>query len=107
MVDVTADVDFFALKQSVSQMTVNGKQTGEVLDVHAFGPVPQGEFLMKMGAGEITTNAIEKPETTEEQAQAMFDALKFLVMPEHMGTKFKVMALAKKRDGLFGPAGME
>jgi NADH dehydrogenase [ubiquinone] 1 alpha subcomplex assembly factor 7 len=106
-VDVTADVDFFALKKVVSQMTMNKGDRESAVDIHAFGPVAQGEFLMKMGAGEMTTNAIEKPETTEEQAQAMFDALKFLVMPEHMGTKFKVMALARKRDGLFAPAGME
>jgi SAM-dependent MidA family methyltransferase len=75
--------------------------------IHPFGPVPQGEFLMKMGAGDLTMNAIEKDETTEEQAQAMADALKYLVMPEHMGTKFKVLALARKRDGLFAPPGME
>jgi SAM-dependent MidA family methyltransferase len=62
---------------------------------------------MKMGAADMTVNAIEKEETTEDQAQAMADALKYLVMPEHMGEKFKVLALARKRDGLFGPAGME
>ena len=60
-----------------------------------------------MGAGDLTVNAIEKPETTEEQAQAFADALKYLVMPEHMGEKFKVLALARKRDGLFAPTGME
>lgn len=122
-VDVTADVDFFAIKNSVlsssstkeASTTVTGIKgslsssatTTTTTEIHPFGPVPQGEFLMKMGAGDLTMNAIEKDETTEEQAQAMADALKYLVMPEHMGTKFKVLALARKRDGIFGPAGME
>ncbi|KAG7372273.1 putative S-adenosyl-L-methionine-dependent methyltransferase [Nitzschia inconspicua] len=116
MVDVTADVDFFALKNCLSSKALIRGSAGDKhesvsavkeLEIKTFGPVSQGEFLMKMGAGELTMNAIEKPETTEEQAQAMADALKYLVMPEHMGTKFKVLALARKRDGLFGPAGME
>ena len=116
-VDVTADVDFFALKNclSVDAFKRNKDDSSEKRDnddivptsIHAFGPVPQGEFLMKMGAGELTMNAIEKDETTEEQAQAFADALKYLVMPEHMGQKFKVLALSRKRDGLFGPAGIE
>jgi NADH dehydrogenase [ubiquinone] 1 alpha subcomplex assembly factor 7 len=116
-VDVTADVDFFALKNCVVSSTVvdaasasygdPGSKISSTSEIHPFGPVPQGEFLMKMGAGELTMNAIEKTETTEEQAQAMADALKYLVMPEHMGTKFKVLALARKRDGLFSPPGME
>mmetsp|Transcript_16326 Transcript_16326/g.37778 ORF Transcript_16326/g.37778 Transcript_16326/m.37778 type:complete len:737 (+) Transcript_16326:191-2401(+) len=116
-VDVTADVDFFAIKNclSVDGFKRNKDNSTEKRDddeivpksIHAFGPVPQGEFLMKMGAGELTMNAIEKDETTEEQAQALADALKYLVMPEHMGQKFKVLALSRKRDGLFGPAGIE
>lgn len=61
---------------------------------------------MRMGAGELTMNAIEKEETTDDQAQALADALKYLVMPEHMGEKFKVLALSRKREGLFGPAGL-
>lgn len=114
MVDVTADVDFFALKNCLSTRAFargSGKDADHAvsmkeLDIQVFGPVPQGEFLMKMGAGTLTINAIEKPETSEGQAQAMADALNYLVMPEHMGTKFKVLALARKRDGLFAPAGM-
>lgn len=117
-VDVTADVDFFALKNCLSvdafkknkDMSSDDANDGSrslPSSIHAFGPVKQGEFLMKMGAGELTMNAIEKDETTEEQAQAFADALKYLVLPEHMGEKFKVLALARKRDELFGPAGIE
>ena len=115
-VDVTADVDFFALKNclSVDAFKRNKDKDSSEDDndtiptsIHAFGPVSQGEFLMKMGAGELTMSAIEKDETTEEQAQAFADALRYLVMPKHMGEKFKVLALSRKRDGLFGPAGIE
>ncbi len=113
-VDVTADVDFFALKNCLSvdafkknKSRDDNEKTTIPSSIHAFGPVKQGEFLMKMGAGELTMSAIEKDETTEEQAQAFADALRYLVMPEHMGEKFKVLALSRKRDGLFGPAGIE
>ena len=118
-VDVTADVDFFALKNCLSVDALKRNKDAPSSDddaegrslpsssIHAFGPVKQGEFLMKMGAGELTMNVIEKDETTEEQAQAFADALKYLVLPEHMGEKFKVLALSRKRDGLFGPAGIE
>jgi len=113
-VDVTADVDFFALKNCLSIDAFKRNKDKHDDDttpipssIHAFGPVKQGEFLMKMGAGELTMSAIEKDETTEEQAQAFADALRYLVMPEHMGEKFKVLALSRKRDGFFGPAGIE
>lgn len=123
-VDVTADVDFFALKKCLSTGNSAGQEknsnTEEIKDnskttfkgieatsIHAFGPIQQGEFLMRMGAAELTMKTIEKPETTDDQAQAFTDALKYLVMPEHMGGKFKVLALARKRDGLFGPPGIE
>ena len=122
-VDVTADVDFFALKNCLStgnagqekninteDIKDNSKTTFkgiEATSIHAFGPIQQGEFLMRMGAADLTMKTIEKPETTDDQAQAFTDALKYLVMPEHMGGKFKVLALARKRDGLFGPPGIE
>jgi len=115
-VDVTADVDFFALKNCLSvdafkrnkdRSTDNDDAKIVPSSIHAFGPVAQGEFLMKMGIAQLTMNVIEKEETTEEQAQAFADAFDYLVKPEHMGVKFKVLALSRKRDGLFGPAGME
>jgi NADH dehydrogenase [ubiquinone] 1 alpha subcomplex assembly factor 7 len=97
-VDVTANVDFYALRQQA-------KETSQT--IHAFGPVTQGNFLMRMGAGEMVINSIEQPETTEEQAEKLSDALKYLILPEHMGEKFKVLCLSKKRDGIFAPPGME
>ena len=95
-VDVTADVDFFALKNCLA---------GE--EIQAFGPVTQGEFLMRMGAGDMVIHKIEEESTTEDQALALSEALKFLVMPEHMGERYKVLAFGRKREGIFAPPGME
>jgi NADH dehydrogenase [ubiquinone] 1 alpha subcomplex assembly factor 7 len=95
-VDVTADVDFFALKNCIKKG-----------DIQGFGPVTQGEFLMRMGAGDMVIHAIEEDSTTAEQAVALSEALKYLVMPEYMGERYKVMAIGKKREGIFAPPGME
>ena len=75
--------------------------------VSAFGPVTQGEFLMRMGASDMVIALIEQDSTTIEQANKFTEALKFLVLPEHMGEKFKVMAIGRKRDGIFAPPGLE
>ena len=96
-VDVTADVDFFVLKHSVPPKSA----------ISAFGPITQGEFLMTMGASDMVIALIEEESTTEEQAQTLMQALKYLVMPEHMGQKYKVLALGRKRDGIFAPPAFE
>jgi NADH dehydrogenase [ubiquinone] 1 alpha subcomplex assembly factor 7 len=95
-VDVTADVDFFVLKNSLKKSAIS-----------AFGPITQGEFLMTMGASDMVIALIEEESTTEEQAQTLMQALKYLVMPEHMGEKYKVLALGRKRDGIFAPPAFE
>jgi len=97
-VDVTADVDFAALRHAVNA-------TAEGDSHHAFGPVTQGKFLLAMGAAERVTNLIENEETTDEQAEDLYNALERLVLPEQMGERYKVMAIAKKKDGIFGPPG--
>ena len=112
-VDVTADVDFFALRKSLQQQTPSSSTSNDdddstsVAKIDPFGPITQGEFLMRMGAGDMVIHKIEQDETTEEQAQKLYDALQFLVMPEHMGQRFKVLALGQKRDGIFAPPGFE
>jgi NADH dehydrogenase [ubiquinone] 1 alpha subcomplex assembly factor 7 len=103
-VDVTADVDFFALRNAVQS---SSEEVSVPRQIHAFGPVPQGEFLMRMGAADMVINSIEQDDTSPDHAQKLSDALKYLVLPQHMGEKFKVLALAPKRDGIFAPAGME
>ena len=110
-VDVTADVDFFALKNCLVKRQERLSQFGNKNDsdeiISAFGPVTQGEFLMRMGASDMVIALIEQDSTTTEQANKFAEALKFLVFPEHMGEKFKVMAIGRKRDGIFAPPGLE
>ena len=104
-VDVTADVDFYALRNSV--VGDKNKEISQDRQIHAFGPVTQGEFLMRMGASDMVINSIEQEDTSQEHAQKLTDALKYLVLPEHMGERYKVLALAPKLEGIFAPAGME
>ena len=112
-VDVTADVDFAALKNAVNhdlQMSRKKMNQGDE-DVktnvlpHAFGPTTQGQFLASMGAVERTIKLIEDDSTTDEQADDLCTALERLVSEEEMGQRFKVLAIAQKKDGIFSPPG--
>jgi len=114
MVDITADVDFTALKSAVNlgmkdvRMRENGgNETNDETTVKAFGPVPQGQFLASMGAVERTVHLIDDDETTEEQAEDLCTALERLVSEEEMGKRYKVMTIARKKDGIFSPPGFE
>ena len=69
----------------------------------AFGPVTQGDFLIKMGAVDRVVALLEKDSTTDKQAEDLCNALERLTQPEHMGERYKVLAIAKKRDGIFAP----
>ena len=137
-VDVTADVDFGALREAVnSRMTLEQsisrkmrqerrgkKETGSSSDgttkvafddssekvtsallPQAFGPISQGKFLAQMGIVQRVEKKIEDPETTDEQAFEIYSAMERLLVAEQMGERYKVMAIAPKKDGLFPPPG--
>lgn len=105
-VDVTADVDFAALRHAVNVKRGDDKETEPEPDrPHAFGPVSQGKFLSSMGATERVIHLIEDDHTTDEQAEEIYHALERLVLPEHMGERYKVLAIARKKDGIFAPPG--
>jgi NADH dehydrogenase [ubiquinone] 1 alpha subcomplex assembly factor 7 len=102
LVDITADVDFAALKHAVNHLhdsptTRNGnsdkKSASTTTTTRAFGPVTQGNFLMAMGANDRAIQLIENDNTTEEEAENIYQALVRLCSPEDMGQRFKVMAL--------------
>ena len=126
-VDVTADVDFAALREAVNQRinledSLNRKHVKHQRQVvaptstktekekpinrpEAFGPVPQNIFLASMGIVQRVEKQIEADSTTDEQASALYSALERLLAPEQMGERYKVLAIARKKDGLFPPPG--
>ena len=125
-VDVTADVDFAALRESVNQrigleeslkrkhLTNDSKVPPSSTDTEkenpinrpeAFGPVSQGQFLASMGIVQRVEKQIEADSTTDEQAYELFSALERLLAPDQMGERYKVLAIARKKEGIFPPAG--
>jgi NADH dehydrogenase [ubiquinone] 1 alpha subcomplex assembly factor 7 len=138
-VDVTADVDFGALREAVNQRMsleksleqrlrrdgkarrMKGKGDNSTNDdfigrgserskttniqPEAFGPICQGKFLAQMGIVQRVEKKIEDPETTDEEAFEIYSAMERLVATEQMGERYKVMAIAPKKDGLFPPPG--
>lgn len=135
-VDVTADVDFGALREAVNsrisltaslerkrkQVRRGNKETGgdaldkvvgsessdtlkTALSPQAFGPILQGKFLAQMGIVQRVEKKIEDAETTDEQAFEIYSAMERLIVVEQMGERYKVLAIASKKDGLFPPPG--
>ena len=88
-VDVTADVDFAALRHGVNSL--------QLKHVHAFGPMGQGEFLMSMGAQERAIHLIESANTSDEDAENIYQALVRLCDPQEMGERFKVLAICSEK----------
>lgn len=81
--DITAHVDFLGLSQTAQMEGVN---------VHEV--MPQGAFLMQLGAGIRTTNLCET--ASPEQQKALITGLKRLADPAEMGELFKVLAITSK-----------
>ena len=125
-VDVTADVDFAALREAVNQRIeledslkskryANEGQVAPTSTVteqekpkdrpEAFGPVSQGQFLASMGIVQRVERQIEADSTTDEQAYDLYSALERLLAPDQMGQRYKVLAIARKKEGLFPPPG--
>ncbi|MEZ5946584.1 MAG: SAM-dependent methyltransferase [Hyphomonas sp.] len=87
--DLTVDVDFGRLARLATK-------TG--LDVA--GPVPQGMFLMGLGA-QARLNQLVK--SNPDEADAIYEAVRRLIDPAEMGERFKVICLSS--PGLPLPAG--
>ena len=78
--DLSAQVDFADLRGNA-----------EVLGLSAYGPVSQGEFLLKLGLGQRRERLVEK--ATPDQKAAIASGTTRLVDPAQMGVLFKVLAL--------------
>lgn len=90
LVDLSADVDFSALRMVAEK----------VPGVRVHGPVPQGHFLSALGI-EVRLNALlDSPGIDDKQALDLYDSYRRLVDPEQMGRKYKVIAIvADKHQG--------
>jgi NADH dehydrogenase [ubiquinone] 1 alpha subcomplex assembly factor 7 len=78
--DLSAHVDFADLKR---QATTVG--------LAPYGPMAQGEFLLKLGLGERRNRLLQR--ATPVQAEAIASGASRLVDPKQMGVLFKVLAL--------------
>ena len=87
-VDLTVHVDFAALKETAS-----------ALGLAAFGPMPQGEFLLKLGLASRCDRLIQT--ATQDQKAAILSGAARLADPRQMGLLFKVLML--QSSGLAPP----
>jgi NADH dehydrogenase [ubiquinone] 1 alpha subcomplex assembly factor 7 len=78
--DLSAHVDFADLERQAS-----------ALGLKSYGPVPQGEFLLKLGLGERRNRLLQR--ATPAQAEAIAFGASRLVDPKQMGILFKALAL--------------
>jgi len=128
-VDVTADVDFGALREAVNsrigleeslerKRRESGAISNNVVEKsnpnksnatshrpEAFGPISQGKFLAQMGIVQRVEKKIEDPSTSDEQAEEIYSAMERLMAEDQMGDRYKVLAIAAKKQGLFPPPG--
>lgn len=86
--DLTAHVDFAVLKETA---------TG--VGLAAFGPMPQGEFLLKLGLAARCDNLARN--ATEAQRAALLSGAARLADPRQMGLLFKMLVL--QSSGLAPP----
>jgi NADH dehydrogenase [ubiquinone] 1 alpha subcomplex assembly factor 7 len=86
--DLTAHVDFAALKE-----------TAHDVGLDAFGPMPQGAFLLKLGLASRCDRLLRN--ATPDQKDTIRSAVARLVDPRQMGTLFKMLAL--QSSGLAPP----
>jgi SAM-dependent MidA family methyltransferase len=78
--DLSAHVDFADLKRHAS-----------AFGLKPYGPVPQGEFLLKLGLGERRDRLLQR--ATPAQAEEIASGASRLVDPKQMGILFKALAL--------------
>lgn len=86
--DLTAHVDFAALKHEA-----------EALGLRAYGPMPQGEFLLRLGLPARRDRLLEA--ARPERRELISSGAARLADPSQMGVLFKVLALTS--DGLAPP----
>ena len=104
-VDVTADVDFAALRHVVNnnhspptQSDKNESAQSTTSVARAFGPTTQGEFLAAMGIQERVIQLIERDDVTDQQAEDLYNAMVRLASHEEMGERYKVLCITQTKS---------
>ena len=87
--DLTCDVDLGRLKR-----------LAEAAGLSVHGPIPQGMFLLALGAQARLEQLVK---ANPDQADDIFNAATVLIDPKHMGQRFKVICISS--PGLGAPAG--
>nr|SVE93631.1 EOG090X06OK [Scapholeberis mucronata] len=86
--DLTADVDFAALKWAATHPGAEDEWDANL----TFGTVDQKDFLTKMGI-DVRLQQLLATSTSEETARHLKSAHRMLTDPNEMGSKFKFLAL--------------
>ncbi len=81
--DITSHIDFAGLKR-----------TAEANGLNAFGPMPQGEFLLKLGLEARRDRLVER--ATPAQREAILSGTARLVDPRAMGVLFKALVVQSR-----------
>lgn len=84
-VDITADVDFLTCAKVA-------RKKGAVV----FDAIGQGDFLVRMCIIRRLEEILELDSTTDEEANSLFESMKYLVEEDKMGKRFKVLSIASK-----------
>ncbi|VDL60584.1 unnamed protein product [Hymenolepis diminuta] len=92
--DITADVDFAFLKRSVEAANEPGMFK---LGVVVHGPVSQAYFLVHMGILLRLKNLVARTKN-EEEKQKLIASTEMLIGTNHMGKRFKFMAITAGRS---------
>jgi NADH dehydrogenase [ubiquinone] 1 alpha subcomplex assembly factor 7 len=110
LIDVTADVDFAALRHAVNRSPQQRRRAVLAADndnddvnddnkndtvARAFGPVGQGDFLVAMGLQERVIQLMEREDVTDQVAEDLYDAMVRLASPEEMGQRYKVLGIVQ------------
>jgi NADH dehydrogenase [ubiquinone] 1 alpha subcomplex assembly factor 7 len=86
--DLTAHVDFAAIKRNAATLGLN-----------SYGPMPQGEFLLKLGLAERRDRLLQQ--ASPEQREGIISGAARLASPAAMGVLFKMLVLTS--SGLASP----
>eukprot|EP00736_Rhodelphis_marinus_P006973 Rmarinus@m.18129 len=100
-IDLTADVDFAAVRWAVDRSGPDTKPAGESpqSSIIPYGPVTQRDLLYNLGL-DARMHSLISAAPDDETAKSIYVSIKRLVDPDAMGTTYKAMALCHRSLGV-------